>query len=208
MFFIIIALVSLIIVAIVLTATRVHGVFRLENECVHFTVSWISIQIMKREYRVGRDENRVVALYRMLKTREEKVTTLTEVLFTEKPDRDASLLKLIQAAIQSRKERKQVSPWFGILKRSWVDLRLNIEVGTGDAFVTAMACGLLITVGSAVCAAISTKRENYRLFVQPAFSRLSFSIRGDCIIDIAPANIILGYFIYKFKSRGKEHASD
>ncbi|MEM5770858.1 MAG: hypothetical protein AAGU32_21635, partial [Bacillota bacterium] len=171
-------------------------------------VTWLFLRIMKREYRIGRDNNRAVVLYRQLKNQEQIVTTLTEILFKEKPDRDASLLALIKLAIQSRYERRQASPWLTVLERSRVVLRLYVGLGVGDAFATAMVCGLLIAVGNAVCAANSTKRESYRLSVKPIFNGTTFSLEGDCIIDITPANIILGYFIYKLKARGKKHASD
>jgi hypothetical protein len=208
LFFIIIALACLAAIIILLFITRVHGIFRLENKRLLFHVDWLFIRLMKREYRIGRDEEKVLSLYRIMKTREQKVTTLTEVLFEEKPDRNASLFSLIKLAIKSRHERNRVSPWLIVLEISNVDLRLGTEVGTGDAFLTAMTCGLLTTVGNAICAANSTKREHYRVFVQPEFEHRSFSLYGDCIITATPANIIRGYFIYKIRARGKKNASN
>jgi len=208
LFFIIAAIISLTVVVFIVAFTKVRAVIRLENWRLYLRVHWLFIRIVNREYRFGRDENRVISLFRVLKNKENKETTLTEVLFTEKPDPNASIFTLIKLAIKSRYERRQTSAWFTILERSHVDLRLYARLGVGDAFATAMTCGLLGTVGNAVCAAGSTKREHYRLLVRPDFSHASFSLEGDCIIVITPANIILGYFIYKLKTRGNKHASD
>ncbi len=193
---------------IILLYIPVKAVIRLDNLRSSLIVSFLFIRI-KRDYIVKKDKTDFFALYRSAHGKEKRIASLKSIIFKNQKEQvtDISLINLIKLAIQNRGKKRE-SLFYYLNKRSRIRADIAVELGAGDAYYTALLCGLAVSVGSALCAVYSTEKKNFKMSVKPLFNKRSFSVHADCIITITPANIIIGYIIYKIKARGKENASD
>jgi hypothetical protein len=119
-----------------------------------------------------------------------------------------SIIDILRITLQSRRSRKDENPFSFLNIKSRFDLRAGVVLGVGDVYYTALLCGWIAAAGSGLCAALTRKSKSYHITVSPSYNKRFFSLKANCIIAITPANIIIGYFIYKIKIRGKKHASD
>ncbi len=191
-----------------LACFHLKAVIRLDNLRVHLIVSFLFIRV-KREYVIKRDKKEFLVLYQIKAGKEKKIASLKSVLLKKDKDEatDISIVDLFKIILQNRRDRKE-SAFSYLNKKSRFNVNTEVALGVGDAYYTALLCGLLAAVGGSFCAAYKEKKRQFRISVGPVYNQLSFSLHLDCIITITPANIILGYFIYKIRTRGKENASD
>ena len=205
--FSIIALACIAVFIILLIICPLTAAIRLDNLHVHMTVSFLFIRI-KREYVIRRDRKDFLALWRLRKETEKKVNTLRAVLLGKGKHTEAPLVEVIKIAIQKNRKRTEKSLFEYLYKRIRFNASFFVTMGAGHAYYTALLCGWTAAVGGSLCAAYTRKKKRFSVSVKPEFNRLRFSLHADCIIAMIPANIILGYFIYKIRSRSKKNASD
>ena len=157
-----------------------------------------------------RDKKEFLVLYWLKAGKEKKIASLQSVILKKNKDEatDISIVDLFKIILQNRRNRDKESAFSYLNKKSRFDVNIQIALGVGDAYYTALLCGWLIAIGGSFCTVYTKKKRQFQISVSPEFNRLSFSLHLDCIIAITPANIILGYFIYKIRKRGKKHASD
>ena len=191
-----------------LACFHLKAVIRLDNLRVHLSVSFLFIRI-KREYELKRESKEFLVLFQLLDGKEKRIASLKSIILKKDKDKatEISIVDLFKIVVQNRKDKKD-SAFAYLNKKSRFDVQIQISLGVGDAYYTALLCGMLVAIGGSVCAVYSQEKKQFRISVQPEFNQLKFSLQTDCIIAITPANIIIGYFIYKIRTRGKEHASD
>lgn len=208
LFFIIVVLLCIALIVILLACFHIKAVMRLDNLRVYVSVSYLFIRI-KREYVIKTDKKEFLVIYQIKNGNEKKIASLKSILLKNHKG-EATDISIIDAAriIFQNREPKKKNVFSYLNKKSSFDVQLQVSLGVGDAYYTALLCGWLAAIGGSFCAVYSQNKKLFRFSVKPEFNRLSFSLQSDCIITITPANIILGYFIYKIKTRGKKHASD
>ena len=206
--FIIVALLCLALIIILLACFHLKAVLRLDNLRVHLTVTFLFIRV-HREYVIKRDRKEFLVFYQLKDGEEKRIDSLKHIILKKDKDEatNISIVDLIKIIMQNRKSKKE-SAFAYLNKKSTFDVRIRVSLGVGDAYYTALLCGLLAAIGGSFCAVYTQKKKQFHFSVNPTFNQLSFSLQADCIIAITPANIILGYFIYKIRTRGKKHASD
>ncbi len=199
---------ALAAVIILFVTCPLKAEIRQDNLRVHLGIRFLFIHI-RREYEIRPDSGGYLALYELKKKEEKKVTTLRKLLAKDKGEAsEVSLVNLLKIVGQNRREGKERKAFSYLNKKSRFDVGIMAAIGIGDAYYTALLCGWVAAVGNAFCAAYTRGNKHFRISVKPEFNRLSFSLQTNCIIAITLANIILGYFIYKMKTRGKENASN
>lgn len=156
-----------------------------------------------------RDRKEFLMLYQLKNGEEKKIDSLKHIILKNGKGEatDISIVDLIKIVFQNRRNKKD-SAFAYLNQKSTFDVRIQFSLGVGDAYYTALLCGWLVAIGSAFCAVYTQANKQFHISVSPEFNRLSFSLQSDCIIAITPANIIIGYFIYKKRTRGKKNASD
>lgn len=200
MFFIIILLIIILII-ILAFAFKIKAVINADNGNINVSVHYLFIRI-KRRYVVIYDESTLFTLYLIKKKGLKKVITLTEALkkITATQATDIKFIDLITVITQSFKKNEK-SAFYYIHKKIRYNLEALITLGLDDAFLTAMGCGLLSAAAGAACALTNTQHHILRVKAFPEFSKLFFSIDANCIIAITPADIIIGYAVYKINKR-------
>jgi hypothetical protein len=163
---------------------------------------------IRREYEIRRDRKELYALYELKKDQEKKLASVRTLIAGKKAPTGIRLIDILWFRLKNRRSLKAARPFSYLYKKSRLDLRAEVIVGIGDVFDTALLCGWLAAAGRGLCAAFSRRNKTFRITVSPSYNKRFFSLRANCIIAISPANIIIGYFIYKIKIRGKKHASD
>lgn len=171
----------------VLLAVKIKGTVTCHHNRLKAVVSWFGVPLLKREYVLRREEGKPVALYRAAKTGEERVLSLRDVIrfFSKKPDDNADIKKAL-LYIHSKAAYK---------------LTVGFEIGTGDAMLTALSCGLLQSAIGALSAMRGNRKMELAASVAPQFSKQTLRFDLDCIIKAAPVNIMIGYMIYKKRLR-------
>jgi hypothetical protein len=155
------------------------------------------------------DKKELLLIFEIKKGKQKKIASLKSLLFRKRKGEptEISFVDLLKVIVQNRRSKEKNAFSF-LNKKSRFQVLIQVALGAGDAYYTGMLCGWAAALGSSLCAAFSRKKKNFRISVKPEFNRQSFSLHADCIIAIKPANIILGYFIYKNKARRQKNASD
>ena len=205
----IIALVCIAAFIILLIACPLKAEIRVDNLRVNLKVTFPFISV-RREYALRWDKQECIVIYRIKKGEKKRIASLKSLLLKKQKDvpEDISCIKALRITMQNRQKRKDVNALAYLNKKSRVRAQVRISIGAGDAYNTALLCGWAAALGGSLCAAFTKNNKYYHIAVKPEFNRLLFSLRADCIIAITPANIILGYIIYKIRARRNQHASD
>jgi hypothetical protein len=196
-----------IVFAVLLIKIKIE-IIAVQND---ITVNIIFFGFIKftRKYVIKREKETYLALYYIKKKRNKKVTTLKEIvkkaIKNDLPD--ITLIKIIKLFLQYR-TREGNKGYSYIYKRMKYIIRAFFRIGTGDAYSSAMLCGFLGAVSSALCASRNNKAHRTIVNLSPEFSKQEFFVRVNCIIVIAPANIIIGYLISKKNEAVRKNASD
>jgi Protein of unknown function (DUF2953). len=203
--FFIIALLSAAAIILLLVIFRLKAVTRLENRNIRITVSFLFFRI-KKEYVFKREKGELFVLYQLSRKGEKRVISFSDIF--RKKEKVAGITVADTYKMIAPHYHRKNNAFYYLNRKVHFDTNIKIALGVGDAYVTALLCGLVIAIGGSLCAVYSQNTKRFKISVKPEFSRQLFSVHADCIIAITPANIILGYIIYKIRTRGKKHASD
>lgn len=180
---------------------RIKAVIKADNGDISVSVNYLFMRFGKK-YAVRYEESTLLTLYQITKKGLKKVITFPEVVrkITKTETTDITFIDLITVLTQSFR-KKEKSPFYYIFKKINYDIEVIIKLGLEDAFLTAIGCGLLNAAAGTACAVYNTENHLFRLKTYPEFSKLFFSIDADCIIALTPADIIIGYAVYKKNKR-------
>lgn len=182
MFFIIAVLIAAIILTVLLTV-KVQGKVSFHHNRIKAAVTWFAIPIFKKEFVFRRDKEKLLTLYAIQK-KGEKLTF--------------SLDDLIRLSAPKKVKKTNTKEALNYLhSKASYDLKIKFIIGTGDALLTALSCGLLQCIIGALYAMRENKRIKLESAVVPEFSKQTLCFDADCIIKASPVHIMIGYMIYK-----------
>lgn len=188
-------------ILILVFAFHIKAVIKVVNGDISVSVKYLFIKINKK-YILKYEESTLLTLYLVTKKGLKKVTTLPEIIkkVAKTKKTDIAFIELITVLTQSfRKNEKSV--YYYIYKKINYDIVVEVKLGLDDAFLTAAGCGLLNAAAGTACAVYNSEKRTISFKTYPEFSKLFFSINADCIITLTPADIIIGYAIYKKNKR-------
>lgn len=113
----------------------------------------------------------------------------------------AELICRLNKKKRNKKERARSEGFNYVYKKMKIDFKAKIDIGLGDACLTALFCGALKAAFGFVKKAGKPKNHIVSVDIKPDFTKQLYRILADCIITVTPANIIIGYFIYQLKLR-------
>jgi len=183
LFFIIAVIIAAIIIFLFIAVkTKARLSFRYNR--VQTVVTWFGIHLFRGEFVIRRDKEKILTLYSMRRKGERIVVSLDDVL---------------RRSVQKKKVKKTniKHALVYIHGKAEYDIKILFEIGTGDAFLTAMSCGLLQSVIGTLYAMRSNSEMKVKANVKPIFSKQQLCFESDCIIEVSPVNIMIGYMIYK-----------
>ncbi|MDD5017748.1 MAG: hypothetical protein PHO15_06600 [Eubacteriales bacterium] len=184
-------MVFLIVLAIIilLCLAKIKADIHTDNAEFSIAVYILGIIKIKRKYVIRREKKKILTLYRIGKN-EKEIISLHDIIQKNKKTR--LTVKEKGAA------KKAIKYIFG---KTELRIKINSAAGINDAYTTAMVCGLTGVFLNAAGAVTDSKRHSIKVRVKPVFDRQFLSIKADCIIALTPANIIIGYIIYKINKR-------
>ncbi len=182
MFFIIV-LTAAVIILIVLLTVKVHAKASFHHNRIKAAVTWLGIPFFKKEFVFRRDEKKLFTLYAIQKKGEKLKLSLDDLIRLSTPKKE----KKTNAKEALNYLHSKVS----------YDLKIKFVIGTGDALLTALSCGLLQSVIGALYALRENKKIKLNSTVVPDFSKQTLCFDADCIIKASPVHIMIGYMIYK-----------
>lgn len=186
MFFIFV-LFFIVAIIILLSFIKIKVAIQVENN--HFGITLILFGIIKvrKDFIIEREEKKIFALYEIKKKEKKQIVTLFDIL-----------QKTRKAEISLKKKYVRKKAIGYILKKTHFNLRLDLSIGVlQDAYATAIVCGILDAISSSVGAVYNNPKHTVKVKISPLFSRQYFTIKANGIIALTPANIIIGYVIYK-----------
>lgn len=187
MFFITVLIIVLIVV-IALLFFNINIKLDIHDSKISIVVSFLKIKFFKRKFTLEREKGKIISLYQHKKGKKVLVTNLLDIISKSKKSTDSQKLA----------QRKFFNY---IFKRLYISILASFSIGTGDAALTANVCGS-VQIASGIASSIYTnKRRSFKVNVVPIFSAKQFTADINCIIKVSPANIIIGYLIYKKTKR-------
>jgi hypothetical protein len=147
-------------------------------------VTWLGIPLFRREFVFRRDKEKFLTLYGIQKEGEKLVLSLDD---------------LVRLATPKKKEKKTNTKeaLTYIHSHAAYDIKIKFEIGTGDAYLTALSCGFLQIVIGTLYSMRRNPRMKVKAIVMPEFSKQQLCFESDCIIKVSPVNIMIGYMIHK-----------
>lgn len=181
--FFIIAYLAAAIILIIFFAVKIKATVSYRNGRIKAVVTWFCIPLFHIEYVLRRDEDKLFTLHVTDKKKKEHTISLEKIirLFAPKKEKEAKTKEAL-AFIHSKAE---------------YEIEIKFIIGTGDAVLTALSCGLLQSVIGTCYAMRKNSRMKLKSAVIPQFTKQTLCFDADCIIKAYPANIIFGYMIYK-----------
>ena len=191
MFFIIVL--YLVIAAIILfLLIKIQAVIHADNNRVSITIVIFGFIKIKKKFIILREEKEIFTLYQLKKRGRKKVISLYNII--------CKIKNADQTEADKKAGRKALEY---LLKRAVIKIYIRTLVGTTSAYATAMLCGFFNMISSIVKAVLSSRLHNIEIIIKPFYTKEFFSLKANCIIAIAPANIIIGTIIYKKRRGGK-----
>lgn len=198
MFFIIILIVAVLIITLVF-ALRVKAVVVIDNGDISVSVFFVKLVKITKKYVLKHEPDVVLKLYLVTRKGLKPVITLPDIVkkIKETVATDIALIDLITTLLQSLRMKQKKTAYNYIYKKAKYNISVGIKLGLEDALLTAFACGLLNAAAGSACAVFNSEKHSLTARAYPEFTKLFFSIHANCIITLAPADIIIGYVIYK-----------
>ncbi len=183
MFFIIAILIAAIII-ILLFAVKIKAKISYRHNRIKAAVTWLGIPLFHKEYVFRRDNDKIVTLYGIQKKGEKLVISLDDLIRLSTPNRE-------------KKKTNTKKALTYIHSKAIYDIKIKFKIGTGDAFLTALSCGLLQIVIGTLYGIRKNPRMKVKPIIKPEFSKQILCFESDCIIKVSPVNIMIGYMIHK-----------
>ncbi len=189
MFFILILLAAAAVAALIVFV-KIKAVLRIEQCNIKATFILLGFIRLHQKILLKRDKNSIALLCLVKKDGSEKVKLSL-----------AELICRLDRRKQNKKERARSEGFDYVYKKMGIEFTALIDVGLGDACLTALICGALKAVFGFIKKAGKPDNHIVNVDIRPVFSKQSYRILADCIITVSAANIIIGYFIYQIKKR-------
>lgn len=141
-------------------------------------------------FKIMRERNRIFTLYRIKKKEAKPLTSLRKIIRSVR-----------QNPLSDRQKFARKKSFAYVYKHTDIQIRINAALGAGSAYNTAMLCGAVQSIFSALGAVFYKRNHTFVFKTTPDFAAYRLSVRADCIIALSPANIIFGYIIYKRNTR-------
>jgi hypothetical protein len=208
LFFIILAFTTAaFIIAVLLIKIRIELIVVQKDITINIII--FGFIKFKKRYSIKREEKTFLALYSVNRKGVKKIAALKDIARKLMKDEttEITLVELVKLFTKMKTEPKNNTYGY-IYRRMKYDLKIYILAGTGDAYSTSMICGFLGSLSSALCAVFNDKAHKTRLSATPEFSKQVISVKVNCIIGIAAADIIIGYLISKKNKAVRKNASN
>ena len=141
---------------------------------------------LRRQYVIRREKGAIFTLYCLEKKKEKRVTSLYDIIQKQK-----------KKTVTDKQKKAQKKLIEFLYKKARIEVDAKVRAGLPDAASTALCCGMLGAVSAAAGAVVRDKRHRVSIQIQPVFAKQVFSIDAKGIMALSPANIILGYILYK-----------
>lgn len=200
---VLIVLTALAAILILLFAVRIKGEITADNLNISVIVSYLWVIRLRKRYIIKREEETFLALYLITRKGEKAVISLPKIIkkMKIKAPTDIAFADLLTMLLQSHRKKKERSAYSYIFKKARYDITASIGLGTGDAFVTAIVCGVINAAAGVLSALHDAEKHTLCIIARPEFSKPTFSVKANCIIALTPADIIIGYAINKKNKR-------
>lgn len=208
MFFIIWAIIAAaIVLAVLLVKVKIEIIAVQED----ITVNIIFLGFIKitKKLLIKFEEKSLVSLYLVDKNKQKRIVKLKKIInniIEKAPDR--TFTGLVSYFLKYINKGQKEVVYSHIYKRINYYLKVYIQLGTGDAFVTAISCGFLKAVSNAFCAILNSRIHKTNINLSPEYSEQVISVKVNCIIRFSPADIIIGYSVSKIIEAVRKNASD
>jgi hypothetical protein len=188
-----------VLILIAVFAFRIKAVIDIDNGDIVVSVFFVRIIKLQKKYVIKHEPDVLLKLY--LRTRKglKPVIGLPEVITKIKKTvaTDIAFIDAITVFLQSLRKKQKKSAFNYIYRKARFNIGIDIKLGIEDAFLTAIVCGILNAASGAACAIYNSEKREVNVRAYPDFSNMMFWIKANCIIKLAPADIIIGYVIYK-----------
>lgn len=165
---------------------KIRVVIDQENNYFKLTLIYLGVIRVSLKYVIKREQRYIFTLYRLKRKQRIKITSLYEIIQNFKKSEVKDSQKLA---------RKKFINY--ILNNILIKAKIKVNIGLNNALSTALVCGWAGVSGSILRAVTYNPKHKLTLNIQPLFSKMFFSVNVHCIIALSPANIIIGYIIYK-----------
>lgn len=165
---------------------KIRVVIDQENNYFKLTLIYLGVIRVSLTYVIKREQRYIFTLYRLKRKQRIKITSLYEIIqnFKKREVKDSQKLA-----------RKKFINY--ILNNIFIKAKIKVNIGLNNALSTALVCGWVGVSGSILRAVTYNPKHKLTINIQPLFSKMFFSVNVHCIIALSPANIIIGYIIYK-----------
>lgn len=192
------------VLALLLAAllTRIKAaVYSDRNEITAVLIFFGFIRIA-RKYALEYDEKNILELYHIGRAKRRLVITLKQAAkkMLKNIPTEITLVDMFTLLTQF-KDRPRNYLFSYLFKKAKFEVNIELMLGTHDAFHTAILCGLLRALSGALYSAARGAKRSVIAKISPEFSKQVISVKINCIIAIAPADIIIGYLVNLIKKR-------
>ncbi len=143
----------------------------------------LAIPVYRKEFVFRRDPEHFLVLKGIQKDGEKFFTSVIDLIKVTTPKGE-------------KKTNTKAALSYLHLKAAY-DIDIEFEVGISDAFTTAMASGFLNAVIGTLYSMRKNKNMHVKWKVNPQFTKQVLILKANCIIKLTPANIMIGFMIYK-----------
>ena len=185
MFIIYLALAVLLILLI-----NIRFKINIQNNIIEILVTVLWVLTIRKKFVIEREKNVLIAIFQVKKGRRKKLVTLADII---KKSRKKEVLPIKKQAI------RKVLLFF--IKKTIININAKITIGFGSAVLTAQVCGILGVVSTAGGAMSDSKKHHVLIRIKPIFAKPIFLLDAKGIFMLSPANIIVGYILYKKSMR-------
>ena len=182
--FLLFILLVLTVVIILITAVKLN--IAVSNNSFDLEMVFLGFIKLHRRYVIRRKKGEIFTLYRRVKNKEKKVISLYDII------RGQEKKPMTEKQKMARKKLLRF-----LYKKTRIKITAKVRFGLPDAASTAICCGMLGAVSAAADAVTRDKHHQLLIQITPVFAKQVFSIHAKGIMALSPANIILGYILYK-----------
>ena len=155
-----------------------------------------------RKYALEYDDKNILELYHIGRAKRRLVITLRQAAKKMLKNIPAEITLVDMFTLLTQFKKRPRNYFFAhLFKKAKFEINMDLMLGTQDAFHTAILCGLLRALSGALYSAAHGANRKVVAKISPEFSKQVISVKINCIIAIAPADIIIGYLVNLIKKR-------
>lgn len=172
---------------VILLSVKVKGKASFHHNRIKAAVTWFAVPLIKREYVIRREKDKLLTLYAVEKSGKKLKISIEDVLRLSEPKKE------------KKTNAKEALNY--LHSKAAYDLTVKLKIGTGDALLTALSCGLMKILIGTLYATRENKKIALKASIIPEFSKQALCLDSDCIIKVSPVHIMIGYMIFKKQIR-------